>query len=172
MRKPLTYIVTVFLFSASVVAWQARSAQPSQAPQPSQASQPSMDEILAAVRSDLVNNHADTMAKNMSLTSDQAAKFWPMYATYQKEQGVILDSQLKGIQGFIEKFDTLDDATAMKLIKSHFDRDSDMARLRDKWLGDFQKVLGTKLAVRAMQIDRRVSLIQQFQLTTKIPLAQ
>ena len=89
MRTPLTFIVTVFLFSASVVAWQARSAQPSQAPQPS------IDEILAAVRGDLINNHADTMAKNMNLTSDQAAKFWPMYANYQKEQSAIIDAQLQ-----------------------------------------------------------------------------
>jgi hypothetical protein len=166
MRTPLTFIVTVFLFSASVVAWQARSAQPSQAPQPS------IDEILAAVRGDLINNHADTMAKNMSLTSDQAAKFWPMYANYQKEQSAILDAQLQGIKSFVEKFDTLDDASAMTLIKAHFGRDADMVKLREKWLGEFQKVLGTKLAVRAMQIDRRVSLIQQFQLTTQIPLAQ
>ena len=166
MRTPLTFIVALCLFSASAVAWQARSAQPAQP------SQTSIDEVLAAVRGDLINNHADTMAKNMTLTSDQAAKFWPMYANYQKEQAVILDTQLKGIQSFIEKFDTLDDAAAMTLIKAHFDRDADMAKLREKWLGDFQKVLGTKLAVRAMQIDRRVSLIQQFQLTTKIPLAQ
>ena len=163
MRAPVTLIVALCLFSASAVAWQARSAQPSQA---------SIDDVLQAVRGDLINNHADTMAKNMTLTSEQAAKFWPMYANYQKEQAVILDAQLKGIQSFIEKFDTLDDAAAMTLIKTHFDRDADMAKLREKWLGDFQKVLGTKLAVRAMQIDRRVSLIQQFQLTTKIPLAQ
>ena len=166
MRTPLTFIVALCLFSASAVAWQARSAQPSQP------SQPSIDEVLQTVRGDLINNHADTMAKNMTLTSDQAAKFWPMFATYQKEQSVILDAQLKGIQSFVAKFDTLDDAAAMTLIKAHFDRDAEMAKLREKWLGEFQKVLGTKLAVRAMQIDRRVSLIQQFQLSTQIPLAQ
>jgi Spy/CpxP family protein refolding chaperone len=166
MRAPLAFIVAVGLFSVSTVAWQARPAQPAQP------AQTSVDDVLQAVRGDLIDNHADVLAKNMTLTSDQAAKFWPMYANYQKEQSAILDSQLKGIQDFIEKFDKLDDATAMKLIKSHFDRDAEMAKLREKWLGDFQKVLGTKLAVRAMQIDRRVSLIQQFQLTTKIPLAQ
>lgn len=163
MRTPLTFIVALCLFSASAVAWQARPTSPIQT---------SIDEVLQAVRGDLINSHADVMAKNMTLTSEQAARFWPMFATYQKEQGVILDSQLKGIQEFIEKFDKLDDAAAMTLIKSHFDRDSEMARLRDKWLGEFQKVLGTKLAIRAMQIDRRVSLVQQLQLTTKIPLAQ
>ena len=162
MRTPLTFIVAVCLFSVSAIAWQARPAPSSL----------SIDDVLQAVRGDLIDNHAEIMAKNMTLTSDQAARFWPMFATYQKEQGVILDSQLKGIQQFIEKFDTLDDAGAMTLIKSHFGRDAEMVTLREKWLGEFQKVLGTKLAVRAMQIDRRVSLAQQFQLTTKIPLAQ
>jgi len=151
------------LFSASAIAWQTR---------PAQSSLTSIDDVLQAVRGDLLDNHADIMAKNLTLTSDQAAKFWPMFATYQKEQSVILDSQLKGIQQFIEKFDTLDDAGAMTLIKAHFGRDSEMVTLRAKWMGEFQKVLGTRLAVRAMQIDRRVSLAQQFQLSTKIPLAQ
>ena len=38
-------------------------------------------------------------------------------------------------------------------------------------LADFQKVLGTKLAVRAIQVNRRLSLIYQRQIATKIPLA-
>jgi Spy/CpxP family protein refolding chaperone len=155
--------VALCLFSASAVAWQARRAQPSPT---------SIDEVLQAVRGDLIDSHADILAKSMTLTSEQAARFWPMFATYQKEQAAILDTQLKGIQEFIEKFDTLDDAAAMTLIKSHFGRDSEMATLREKWLGEFQKVLGARLAVRAMQIDRRVSLAQQLQLTTKIPLVQ
>ena len=29
------------------------------------------------------------MAKNMTLTADQAAKFWPMYDQFQKEQGAM-----------------------------------------------------------------------------------
>jgi hypothetical protein len=45
-----------------------------------------------------------------------------------------------------------------------------MTALRQKWLGEFQKVLGPKLAVRAIQIDRRLSLVQQLQITSKIPL--
>ena len=163
MRTPLAFIIAVCLFSASAIAWQSR---------PAQSSMTSIEEILQTIRGDLIDSHADIMAKNLTLTSEQAAKFWPMFSTYQKEQGVILDAQLKGIQTFIEKFDTLDDAAAMTVIKSHFARDSEMVALREKWIGEFQKALGTKLAVRAMQVDRRVSLVQQLQLTTKIPLAQ
>jgi hypothetical protein len=46
-----------------------------------------------------------------------------------------------------------------------------MTTLRKKWLGEFQKVLGTKLAERVMQIDRRLSLAHQLQFASKIPLA-
>ena len=98
------------------------------------------------------------MAKNLSLTAEQAARFWPVYDAYQKEQNVIMDDHLRGVQRYIESFDTLDDAGALALITAHLDRDTKMNSLRQKALGDFQKVLGTKLAVRAIQVDRRLSV--------------
>ena len=130
-----------------------------------------MDSALAAMRADMQGARADIMAKNLELTADQAAKFWPVFNAYQKEQNVIMDDQLKGIQRYIETFDNLDDAAALGLINAHFDRDARMNALRQKWFGDFQKALGTKLAVRVMQIDRRLSLAHQTRFTARIPLA-
>jgi hypothetical protein len=117
-----------------------------------------IEDVLIAVREDLQSDRADTMAKNLKLTSDEAAKFWPVFSAYQKRQNVIMDEQLKGIQRYIESFDTLDDAGALELINAHLARDAKMVSLRQKWLGEFQKVLGTKIAARAIQIDRRLSL--------------
>ena len=81
-----------------------------------------------------------------------------------------MDEQLKGIQKYVDGYDTLDDATALGLMKAHMDRDAKMNALRQKWLGEFQKVLPTKLAVRAMQIDRRLSLAAQMEVASQIPL--
>jgi hypothetical protein len=44
--------------------------------------------------------------------------------------------------------------------------------LRQAWLPEFLKVLPAKLAVRVLQLDRRVSLSQQLQFTSKIPLVE
>jgi Spy/CpxP family protein refolding chaperone len=110
------------------------------------------------------------MAKNLSLTADQAAKFWPVFSAYQKEQNVIMDDQLRDLQAYVKGYDTLDDAGALALMKAHFDRDSRMNALRQKWLAEFQKVLPTKLAVRAMQIDRSLSLMAQAELAARLPL--
>jgi Spy/CpxP family protein refolding chaperone len=167
MRTCLASTVVLWLFAA--LMYTPAVAQP--APQSTGVSPATMDEVLTAVRADLQNERADIIAKNVSLTSDQAAKFWPLYQSYQKEQNAIMDEQLKAIQRFIETFDSLDDSSALALINGHFDRDTRMTELRKKWLPQFQQTLGTKLAVRVMQIDRRLSLMHQLQFASKIPLA-
>lgn len=159
MRKAVAILV-ISLASVAVFA---------QTPPP-KAAEPSLDEILKTFRADMQSARADVLAKNMTLTAEQAAKFWPMFEKYQQEQNVIMDDQLKTIQKFITDYDKLDDAGALALINGHFDRDARMNSLRKKWLPEFQKVLGTKLAVRAMEIDRRLSLAAQFETVSRIPL--
>ena len=110
------------------------------------------------------------MAKNLTLSADQAAKFWPVFSAYQKEQNAIIDDQLKDTQKYAASADHLDDEGALALMRAHFKRDERMNALRQKWLGEFQKVLPPKLAVRAMQIDRRLSLAAQLEVSSQIPL--
>ena len=132
---------------------------------------PSIEDTLKVLRSDMQGSKADLMAKNLTLTAEQAAKFWPVFEAYQKEQNPIMDEQLKGIQKYADSVQTLDDAAALALMNAHLERDAKITALRVKWLAEFQKALPARLAVRAMQIDRRLSLIQQLQITTLIPLA-
>ena len=153
-------------FSISAIAWTA-APQTKPAPPGSAA----LDQVLQALRADLQADRADVLAKNLTLTSELAAKFWPMYEAYQKEQNVIMDDQLRGIQRYVDSFDKLDDAGALALINAHFDRDGRMNALRQRWFGEFQTVLGTKQAVRVMQIDRRLSLAHQMYFAASIPLA-
>lgn len=181
MRHTLAFVAGVCLISVSTVTWtSARQAKPtakptsttSTAPAPaaSTPSTPSIEEVLKAVRSDLQNSRSDIIAKNVPLTTAQAAKFWPVFEQYQKEQNAIMDDQLKTVQSFVDNFDKADDAAALRLINAHFERDTKMVALRQKWLAEFQKVVGTKLAVRVMQIDRRLSLAHQALITSRIPL--
>jgi len=159
-------IVVAILISMSVGWAAARQSQPA-AP-----AAPTVEEALAALRADLQGKRADIIAKNVTLTAEQAAKFWPVYQNYQKEQGVIMDEQLRGIQSYVDNYQTLDDSTALGLITAHLDRDVKMAALRQTWFAEFLKVLPARVAGRVMQIDRRLSLAHQVQFTSKIPLIQ
>ena len=164
MKRILT--AAVCLLAGSAIAWTA-----GQQPRPPAASLTSIDEVLQAVRQDLQESRADIIRKNVNLTPEQGAKFWPMYESYQREQNIVMDDQLRGIQRYIETFDSLDDAGALALIKAHLERDARMVTLRQTWLPEFQRAIGTKLAVRVMQIDRRLGLAHQMQFVAKIPLA-
>jgi Spy/CpxP family protein refolding chaperone len=167
VRKNLVLAFAVCLVSMSAIPWSA-----AQQPRPTSNLSTDIEELLVAVRGNLQSERADIMAKNLTLTSEQAAVFWPAYNSYQQLQNAIMDDQLKGIQQFIEASDRLDDAAALAFINGHLERDARMVALRQKWLGEFQKVVGTKLAVRVIQIDRRISLAHQLYFTTRIPLAQ
>ena len=87
---------TRFLFAVALafapLAW---SADPAPAAQPP----PITDEqIVAQFRSDLMAKRADIMAKGLTLTSDEAAKFWPLFETFQKEQDIIVNEQIKATE--------------------------------------------------------------------------
>ena len=158
------------LLAVCFVVASAQAQTPGQ--QTSTTTASSEQDILAAARTGVQTTRADIMAKNLTLTAEQAAKFWPAFDAYQKEQNAIMDEHLKRIKKYVDSYQSLDDAAALALINAHFDRDAKMNALRKKWLGEFQKVLPTKLAVRVVQIDRRLSLATQMELASEIPLVQ
>ena len=166
MRRKIA-LLALSLAVASVFVWVAEAQQPT----PASAKAPAtVEEMLKVLRADLQASRADIISKNLTLTAAQAAKFWPVFDAYQKEQNAIMDQQIKSLQEYADSYERLDDAAALALINAHLDRDAKMTALRRTWLGEFQKVLPGRLAVRAMQIDRRLSLLHQLEFTSRIPL--
>jgi hypothetical protein len=170
LTLPVAVAAIVFASSALTWAYVRQGAVPASVSKEALPSPATVEEVLKTMRADMQIARADLMAKNLSLSTGQAAKFWPMFETYQKEQNVIMDEQMKGIQKYAEGFQTLDDATALTLMNAHLDRDARMVALRQRWLKEFQTVLPTRLGVRALQIDRRLSLLAQLEIASKIPL--
>lgn len=115
-------------------------------------------------------DRAQIMAKGLTLDAQQAAKFWPLFETYQKEQGLIVDAQSKALKEYADNFKTLADADATAYINSLLERDQKMHDLRVKWLKKFTEAVGAKSAASAIQLDRRLSNIVQVQLSSRIPL--
>jgi len=167
MHRILPWLMA-FSFVAAAAQAQSSAQQVSAGP----ASVASVDSVINKFRTDMQKSRADIMAKNLTLSAEQAAKFWPVFDKYQKEQNAVMGAHLKDVAKYAENFKTLDDAAALAFINAHLDRDAKMTALRKKWLPEFQKVLPTKLAVRAIQIDRRLSLLAQMDIASQLPLVQ
>jgi len=130
------------------------------------------DEVVAQFRADLMSKRADIMAKGLTLTAEQASKFWPLFEQYLKEQDVVVNDQIKATKEYADHFQTLTDADAVTYVKALLARDQKMLNLRMKWLEKFQKAVPAKIAARAIQIDRRLSNVAQIQVSHQIPLVR
>jgi hypothetical protein len=162
MRRLLPFVVA-FLATSVPVFSQNAPAKPAAAPADTA-------KALEEFRADMQAKRSDILAKNISLSADQAAKFWPLYEKYQTEQNAIIDAQFKGTEEYANHYSNLDDAHALAYIEMLMKRDEAMAALRRKWLPEFQKVVPTTTAVRVIQIDRRLSNIGQVALSSQVPL--
>ena len=168
MRRLLP-VLLVFAAASAPVFCQTAPAAPAPAPAASSAD---TARAIEEIRADAQAQRADIMAKNISLSADQAAKFWPMYQKYQAEQNVIIDAQLKSIKQYSDKYKTLDDAASLAYVNDLLKRDEAMSALRRKWLPEFQKVVSGGTAARVIQIDRRLSNAMQVVLSSQIPLVR
>ena len=125
---------------------------------------------LAKYREAMQAARTDIMAKGLTLSADQAAKFWPLFEQYQKEQNVIIDAQIEAIQKYSDHYKTLNDTDSVTFVKALLDRDDKMQALRVKWLTKFQSAVPGGTAARAIQLDRRISQLAQAELSSQIPL--
>ena len=128
------------------------------------------EQALKAYRNDLQAERADLLGRNLTLTTDQAAKFWPAYTKFQAEQAVIIDKQVKIVQKYVDVYSNVDDSTALSLASDVLDGDQQMTELRRKWLAEFRKILPPRLAARVIQIDRRLGLTSQLAFAAQLPL--
>jgi Spy/CpxP family protein refolding chaperone len=157
-----TKLLAAMVLTLTCPAWAADSPQAQAAP--------TQEEIVADFRNDLMARRADVIAKGLTLTSDQAAKFWPLFDAYQKEQDVIVNEQLEQVKAYADHFQSLSDEDALNYLNSLLTRDQKMLDLRRKWLAKFQKVVSAKTAARAIQIDRRLSIVTEIRMSQQVPL--
>jgi hypothetical protein len=136
------------------------------------ATPPSQEELVAQFRENLQAKRADIMAKGMTLTADQAAKFWPLYEQFQQEQDTIVEGQITATQAYAEHFENLTDADALGYLNALLERDGKMHDLRVKWLAKFQTVVPGATAARAIQVERRLGLVTQVGVSSQVPLVR
>ena len=111
------------------------------------------------------------VARSMTLTSAESELFWPLYNRYRYEMSVLQDQQVAIITDFGAHYENLDDAEARRILDKWFAFESDLVKLRTRYLKRFAKVLpGAKLA-RYFQIENRLDAMSNLNTASRIPLA-
>jgi Spy/CpxP family protein refolding chaperone len=169
-------LIVALLFVMSVGATRSLLAQTNSGTQSSSAGaqdKPKItDQDIELLRRDLRAQKKQIVAANLSLTTEQATKFWPVYDQYIAEQTKIHDQKYAVIKEFATSWGTISDAQAEDLTNRALAVDAQVTQLRIKYVPSFLKVLPGKQVATFFQIDRRLQMMVDLQLMSELPLVQ
>jgi hypothetical protein len=112
------------------------------------------------------------VAENMQLTEAEAKAFWPVYESYQKDQGKLVDRTKKLIEDYAKDYQTMTDASAKKLTDDLMVIENDRLKLKKDYLPKFRKVLSNKKVARYYQLENKIFAVVSYEMAKVIPLVK
>jgi hypothetical protein len=129
------------------------------------------DQDIQMLRADLRATRASITESSVPLTADEAAKFWPIFDQYRAEAAKLNDERWAEIKDYSVNHNTMTDTQAQDYIQKTTAVDQQLLALRIKYIPMFEKVISPKKTALWYQVDRRIDLMINLQLSTKVPLA-
>ena len=130
------------------------------------------DDTVQLMRQDIRSERKKIVAANLPLTETEAVKFWPAYDRYVVEHSKIYDIRYALLKEYAQNYNTMTEEQANSFIKRWTASEEQMAQLRLKWMPEFEKVISPKKTAMFYQIDRRLGLMVELQLSSQIPLVK
>ena len=128
------------------------------------------DQDIEMLRADLRATRKQIMAENMTLTADEATKFWPIFDQYRQAAIKPNDARWALIKEYAANYNTMTDAQAQDYMKRANAVDEQLLALRMRYVPIFEKVISAKKTALCYQIDRRIDLMINLQLSAQIPM--
>lgn len=131
-----------------------------------------VDQQFALLRKDIRSVRKQLIAANLTLTDSEATKFWLVYDQYSTDVSKINDTRTALIKEYGDAYGSLTDEQADSLIRRWLDTDIAASELRRKYVSILRKVLDGRKAATFFQLDRRISMMIDLQLTSQLPLVE
>lgn len=131
-----------------------------------------MNDNIEIVRSMAALERRGVITKNLQLSGDESADLWPLYDEYEAEKKRINDRLVKVITDYAANYEDLSDVLAKFLVDDSLKVQSDLLKLKKKYLKKFTKVLAPKTVARFYQIENKLDAISDLTMARGILLVQ
>ena len=131
---------------------------------------PLSDSDIQLLRSDVQAGKNQIITDTMTFTDPESKAFWPVYRDYANEQAKLGDERVQLIKDYAKNYETLNDSKAQELAKRLLKLDDDNQSLREEYWPKFEAAIGAKRAAKFYQVDSRLTLMINLQLSSSIPL--
>jgi hypothetical protein len=175
MKKSVVSVLVVvsalLMCSVSVIGQQAAQQPAAQSAPGADAQANSIkDQDIEMLRANLRAQRKQIMAENMTLTADEATKFWPIFDQYRRDAIKPNDERWAVIKEYAANYNTMTDAQAQDYMKRATAVDQQLLALRMQYVPVFEKVISAKKTALWYQIDRHIDLMINLQLSAQIPM--
>jgi folylpolyglutamate synthase/dihydropteroate synthase len=160
----------VFASGSGLAFAQAAAAPKPQAP--AAASQPAVDQAIEQLRKDARADINTLITASMQFSSEDAAKFWPLYKNYEQVRKSITDERLTIIKDYAQNYAAMSDAKALELMQRAFALEEKAAAAKKGFLGELQKTFPGKFVARFYQVHTRIDILVDAMLSGEIPLVR
>ena len=127
---------------------------------------------IEAMRTVLQTERKILIMNEMTFTSEEAEKFWPLYDEYRAEAKKIGDLRVKVITDYAANFESMTDEMANKLLDDSMKFEEQSVKLEKKYLKKFRKILPGIKVTRYFQLENKLDAIINFDLASEIPLME
>jgi hypothetical protein len=127
---------------------------------------------LNLLRQDLRSKRRQLIAANLKLSDTDGAKFWPVYDQYMKELIAINDRKFGLIQEYADNWGKLTNDQSLLFARNWLEIDIDIAQLRQHYVPIVAKVLDGRKTTTFFQLDRRIAMMLELQVSSQMPLVQ
>ena len=165
-------LAIVLMGAASILASAAASAQTIEPQESSSRTGTISNQDIELLRKDLRAKRKQLIAANLRLTDAEAEKFWPVYEQYIKELIAINDKKFAQIQDYAENYGKMSNDQSLLFIRNWLDYDIATTQLRQKYVPIVAKVLDGKKTATFFQLDRRIAMMMELQVSSQMPLVQ
>jgi hypothetical protein len=151
----------------------AAFAQAQQAPKPQAApSQATVDQAIEQLRKDARTDINTLITASMQFTSDEAAKFWPLYKTYEQTRKALTDERLSIIKEYAKSFSGMTDPKAAELMQRALGLEEKTAAAKRTFLAELGKVFPGKTVARFYQVNTRLDMLIDAMFAGEVPLVR
>jgi hypothetical protein len=127
---------------------------------------------LEILKSDVRTQRRALITGAMSLTEEQAQKFWPIYKEYENESDKLVDRELELIKKYADMYKGMTDDVADKLLNEAMELEQAELDLNKKYYKKMKKELGAKTAAKFRMVDNRINLMINLQIAASVPVIE
>ena len=170
VKAVLGLVTVLFVCNVGIFAQLSQNSAAQSVPGAGAQSNNITDRDIELLREDIRAQRKQITAQNMTLTADEATRFWPIFDQYRKEAIKPNDERWTLIKDYAANYYTMTDAQVDNYIKRSTAVDQELLALRMKYVPVFEKAISPKKTALWYQIDRRIDLLINLQLSATIPM--